>query len=210
MNNNIVIFLLINYYVSGIVAENCEVLTATDEAQSFVIKNNITDCQYRVQSNSGKPLKVFVNATSGTDCVKVTSGDKSETLCSTGTTTEFKSSSAVDVSADSVLTTTTTAPTTVTTPKPAPTPTNPEGTDDKNKEGQKSGTPEDPSGKSKGESQPAGKKEVKMSAEEEASEGKLQNQAGPAAVKQLIRQTRETLKNAGSNDVTVYYMLGEC
>ncbi|VDP65478.1 unnamed protein product [Echinostoma caproni] len=176
MNYNIVNFLLITFYVRDIVAENCEVLTATDEAQSFVIKNNITDCQYRVQSNSGKPLKVFVNATSGTDCVKVTSGDKSETLCSTGTTTEFKSSSAIDVSADSVTTTTTTATATITTtPTTAPTPPSSEETKDKNnKEVPSPGTAENASAKAEKEPQPAGEKEVKMSAEERALEENLQ------------------------------------
>ncbi|VDP86850.1 unnamed protein product [Echinostoma caproni] len=208
MNFNIVIFLLINYYVSGIVAENCEVVTATAEAKSFVIKNNITGCQYRVTSDSSKPLKVFVNATSGTDCVKVTSGDKSEMLCSTGAMTEFKSSSSIDVSADSVTTTTTTPPTTVTTtPTTAPPLPNPgEMGEKKDKEGTKSGTA---GGPSKEESQRGGERE------EETDEGKaesedLQSQAGPAAVKQLIRQTRDTSRNAGSNEVTVYYMLGEC
>ncbi|VDP74599.1 unnamed protein product [Echinostoma caproni] len=195
MKSNIVKFLLITVCISGIVAENCEDVTASSDARSFVVKRGISGCQYRVKPASGKSVKVFVNSTSGTDCVYVASGDKSEALCPTGATTTFTSIVAVDKSAESggITTSTSTAE-----PTAASTDATSQSTNGKD-EGDK--TP------SKGEekvTEQGGTEENQKKDSEEAMENE------PEADSHLIRQARDTTGSGGSVDVTGYYMLGKC
>ncbi|VDP93651.1 unnamed protein product [Echinostoma caproni] len=64
MNSNIVKILFITFCVSGVIAaeaQSCKEVVATSEAQSVVVQSNVTGCQYRVTSDSGKTVKVYVN-----------------------------------------------------------------------------------------------------------------------------------------------------
>ncbi|VDP78461.1 unnamed protein product [Echinostoma caproni] len=194
MKSNIVKFLLITVCISGIVAENCEELTASSDANSFVVKGGISGCQYRVKPTSGKSVKVFVNSTSGTNCVKVASEDKSETLCPTGKTTTFSSSSTVDVSAESGAITTSAS-------TDEPTAASTEATSQTTNGNEEVKTPSEEEEKV---TQQGGTEEDQKKDSEEALEKE------PEADSHLIRQARDTPGSGGSMDVTVYYMLGKC
>ncbi|VDP76350.1 unnamed protein product [Echinostoma caproni] len=103
MNSTIVKKLLITGCISVIVAQDkqsCKEVVPSNEVQKVTVLGSGTGCQYRVISDSGKAVKVYVNATSGTKCVKVSSDAKSETLCPLGVTNQFISSSPIEVSAD--------------------------------------------------------------------------------------------------------------
>ncbi|VDP90842.1 unnamed protein product [Echinostoma caproni] len=206
MKSIIIKLLLITFCISDIVAEKCEEVTASADAKSFVVKRSGTGCQYRVKSDSGKAVKVYVNETSGTNCVKATSGDKFETLCPKGTMTAFTSTSAIDVSADSVATSTSAATTTVTpttTEAPKPPPSSGGGETEETHKGQA------PSEKGKEGSQDPERKENAESENHNAASVEMSPMAAAAvpAFKSLIRQAREMPSSAGYNDVIVYYML---
>ncbi|VDP78541.1 unnamed protein product [Echinostoma caproni] len=209
MKSKILELLLITIFVSVVVAENCEEVTASTETKSFVVKSGGKECQYRVKPNSGKPVKVFVNSTSGTNCVNVVIGDKSESLCPTGPTTEVLSSTAIDVSAETVTNTTAAASTTVapvTTPSPSPTPPGNKNESEEAESGRnpKGKVPTSPAGESVQNHDNENEHKV---ADKTAAVQLLENRAAPSV--KLVRQTRDASTSAGPNDVTVYYMLGE-
>ncbi|VDP90347.1 unnamed protein product [Echinostoma caproni] len=210
MKSNIIKLLLIAICISDNVAANCEEVTASGETKSFVVKGSGTGCQYRVKSDSGKAVKVYVNETSGTNCVKATSGDRSETLCPKGATTVFTSTSAIDVSADSVTTTTAAATTTVT-PTTTPNPIQPPSENGEGKKGsQKDPGADEKTSKEKGAEPQGDKKNGKEKSAEEngTSVEKLPQEPPIAAASRLMRQARDISTSAASNDVTVYYVLG--
>ncbi|VDP74601.1 unnamed protein product [Echinostoma caproni] len=223
MKLNIVKILIITFCVSEIYAQNaqdCKEVIATTEVQKFIVLSSGTGCQYRVKSESGKAVKVFVNATSGTKCVKVSTDGKSETLCPSGPTNQLTSSPPIDVSAvsDTTSSDATTAPTIEATTKataaPLP-PAKPEtGGGDQESENSESSDKQEGDVSLKKESvKKANEKETGSSSgagvEKKLNEQDQQeDEQEKSPVKpekddvQLIRLARDT-----SNDVTVYYVL---
>ncbi|VDP85372.1 unnamed protein product [Echinostoma caproni] len=199
MKSNIVKILLITVCVSVVVAQNkqsCKEVVASDEVQQVTVLVSGTGCQYLVKSDSGKAVKVYVNATSGTKCVKVSSDGKSDTLCPSGATNQISSSSPIEVSADSD----TTSPEETTTPTEAATEstTTPTGPTDPKSPGEsgKEDPLQDPQGPASGkEGQNSGSGTEKI---EEA-----------APLPGLLRKARANSETNASNDVIVYYVLGE-
>ncbi|VDP79398.1 unnamed protein product [Echinostoma caproni] len=140
--------------------------------------------------------------TSGTNCVRVTIGGQTDTLCPKGSTTAFSSMSAIDVSADTVTTTTTAAPTTVTPTSTEAPPQMPSGDD--GKKGKGTETDQEKSNEMK-----KGEKE-NSETEGAASVEKSPRAAAVAGASRLMRPAREAPTSAGSDDVIVYYMLEIC
>ncbi|VDP88160.1 unnamed protein product [Echinostoma caproni] len=207
MKSNIATFLLIIICVSSVVADNCEEVTASAEANSVIVRSGSKGCQYRVKPDSGKPVKVFVNSTSGRNCLNVASGGKSETICPTGPTTEFTSNSAIDISAETVTSTTADATTIIaSTATPSPSPTSP-GNKNESEEaepGSKPGVNVQPSPAGEGVQQHEEEKENKVE-DKKAAVKPLEIHAAPSV--KLVRKTRDASTSARPNDVTVYYML---
>ncbi|VDP76349.1 unnamed protein product [Echinostoma caproni] len=210
MKSNVVIILIITFCASEIVAQaaqDCKEVNATTEVQKFVVSSTRTGCQYRVQSESGKAVKVFVNATSGSKCVKASSDGKSETLCPSGPTNQLTSSPPIDMSAvyDTTSSDATTAPTTEATTKAteatAPT-TKPETEgDDTHSEKAKS------SASNKQGTGASSKKESVEKADSHSSAGDEQERS---AVEQDIHDVQHIrLARDTSNDVTVYYVVAD-
>ncbi|VDP65480.1 unnamed protein product [Echinostoma caproni] len=235
MMSNILKFLFISVCVSVIVAaaqdsQNCEEVIASTEVKSFVIKGAVSGCQYRVQTDSGKLVKVFVNETSGVKCVKVTSGTESDTLCSTGATKQFTSSAPVEVSADS--STTSSETTTVEAPTVSPEATKqpgetgdaekpdenePKGPDSQDPPQPETDTsPQKPSVGNAVQSQAdtstdAGEKgpqsnQNKAATNQDAENLKARPEEASDSV-QHLRRSRDTSSTGASDDVTVYYVL---
>ncbi|VDP88347.1 unnamed protein product [Echinostoma caproni] len=201
MNPDIIKLLLITFCISGIGAENCEEVTASVDAKSFVVKSNVTGCQYRVKSDSGKAVKVYVNDTSGTNCVKVTIGGQTDTLCPKSSTTAFSSTSAIDVSADSVTTTTATTTVTPTTTKASSPPASAS-------EGENKGNSKDTSKGNGAVSQEGDNDGKEKSKKEKKAIMEMSKMGVPVAgANRLMRQARDASTTAGSDDVTVYYVL---
>ncbi|VDP78542.1 unnamed protein product [Echinostoma caproni] len=229
MNFNIVKIVFITFCVSGVLAaeaQSCKEVVATIEAKSIVVQSNVTGCQYRITSDSGKAVKVYVNSTSGTKCVTINSGGTSETLCPSGPKYLFTSKEPIEVSAESGATTTdasateantaqTSTPATETgkdsvKPKPAE-------SEEGKKEGANPGTDGEhpPHNTGKEEQQPAkqeqpgnsngaGDKQSPAGPQQESPEKGVQ-QGSALSSSQLVRRARDT----SSTDVTVYYILGE-
>ncbi|VDP65477.1 unnamed protein product [Echinostoma caproni] len=232
MKSTFVEILLVIFCVGGIIAQgeqNCKEVYATKEVQKFGVLASGTGCQYRVKSDSGQTVKVYVNATSGSKCVGVSSDGKSETLCPSGATQQFISNSAIDVSADSD-TTSSDSTTAGTTPKPTAAPATTPKTDDgasgkdnssKNSDAQNAGVQKPAVGTHTEGSQKAIPNEGGANTGAEEEDKKLSKQGNvegtgkaiPAVelannAAQLLRLARDTSKANGSNDVTVYYVLG--
>ncbi|VDP70859.1 unnamed protein product [Echinostoma caproni] len=224
MKSNVMKILFITFCVSGVLAveaQSCKDVVATSEAKSVVVQSNVTGCQYRVTSDSGKTVKVYVNSTSGTKCVTVASGGVSETLCPQGTNNQFTSQEPIEVSAESGTTTTAAATTEASTAEITTAATKPGGDSEPKLDG--SNVDKKADGKSKTEE----KQEKQADSEGKANElqgkqkqpdnknGDMENHppAGPqdpnleegripVPVK-LLRRTRDI----SNTDVTVYYVL---
>ncbi|VDP80223.1 unnamed protein product [Echinostoma caproni] len=183
--------------------EICKDVVASNEVESIVVSSNSTGCQYRVITDSGKEVKVYVNTTSGTKCVKVTSNGKSETLCPSGPTNQLTSSSPIEVSADSDTTSPNAPTTTPTEAATEPTKATPDSTDPEPSEGQKKPLPETAppaSGQQGEESGSRADKEDQMENEHQDE----QPNVGPAAlIPALLRKARANSDTDGSNDVIV-------
>ncbi|VDP83425.1 unnamed protein product [Echinostoma caproni] len=229
MKSNIVRILLITVCVNGIVgkspvvgenyftlptkdAQSCKEVVASNEVQKVTVLGSGTGCQYRVISDSGQAVKVYVNTTSGTKCVKVSSEGKYETLCPSGATNQFSSSSPIEVSADSD-TTTSEAPTTAapdaatepnTTPADSPNP-KPPGDNDQNDQ---SRDPQKPAAGSQ-QNQASGTDVQPDEQGESNHQGKKSNEDAVALIPALVRKARANSQTDGSNDVILYYILGE-
>ncbi|VDP88773.1 unnamed protein product [Echinostoma caproni] len=205
MKSNVVKLLLVTFCVSGVVdveAQSCEPVVASNEVQSVVVKGGVSGCQYRVSSDTGKAVKVYVNATSGTKCVIVTSGGTSDKLCPSSAHNQLISQESIEVSVESGATTAQTAatePTTVETTTP--------------KKEDKPETEEKPNldTNGKGDTQQAQKKkaedpneapEAPESSQKQAPDPKVPQQNVPGA-SPLLRSARDT----SSNDVTINYVL---
>ncbi|VDP75467.1 unnamed protein product [Echinostoma caproni] len=224
-SNDVIVYYVLAFRASKIVAQtaqDCKEVNATNEVQKLVVLSNATGCQYRVKSESVKAVKVFVTATSGTKCVKVSSDGKSETLCPSGSTNHFTSSSPIDVSADSDTTGSdaTSAPTTAATEAPGPT-TKPKPEDD---EDSKKTDPSGEHGKGVSSEKELGEKADREEAGSSSSDGGAGQSSGkdqrPAEKEtsaansagdrvHLIRLAREASEIEGPDDVIVYYVLAQ-
>ncbi|VDP83929.1 unnamed protein product [Echinostoma caproni] len=225
MKSNIVKLLLVTFCVSGVVdveAQSCEPVVASNEVQSVVVKGGVSGCQYRVSSDTGKAVKVYVNATSGTKCVIVTSGGTSDKLCPSSAYNQLISQESIELSAESGTTTTqaaVTEPSTAeTTPKdesgsdeekPKPGESGdkgkdgePEAAENQNPDKNEKADPEAPGKKVPGDPNGAPENESPESPQKQAPDPKVQQQNVPGA-SPLLRSARDT----SSIDVTVYYVL---
>ncbi|VDP82221.1 unnamed protein product [Echinostoma caproni] len=177
----------------------------------FTVLGNGTGCQYRVKPDSGKAVKVYVNTTSGSKCVKVSSDGKSETLCPSGAANQFISSSPIDVSADSDTTSpdASTEPTgTVTDPSTTPTdaaPNKPSSDAEGKKPPAKPTAPEtEASGQKSQPSQTGAQKDEQV---EHSNQDEQSNDVKDALSPVILRKVRDNSGTAGSNDVIVFYLL---
>ncbi|VDP70860.1 unnamed protein product [Echinostoma caproni] len=179
----------------------------------------VTGCQYRVTSDSGKSVKVYVTSASGTKCVTVTNGSTSETLCPSGTSNQFTSKEPIEISAEAEATTgASTAETTTSTIEPGGDSAgpNPDGSAEGRKEGGKSESGKKQQTDREGEA----KKPQVIEKQPDNTEGDVKEQS-PASPQQalqgpnvpggivpvrskLIRRSRDT----SNTDVIVYYVLG--
>ncbi|VDP96292.1 unnamed protein product [Echinostoma caproni] len=223
MKSNVMKILFITFCVSGVLAveaQSCKDVVATSEAQGVVVQSNVTGCQYRVTSDSGKAMKVYVNSTSGTKCVTVASGGVSETLCPQGTKNQFTSQEPIEVSAE--LGTTTTAATTteastaeITTVATKPGGDSTKPNPDESEEGKHDDGKQPPADAGNDNHQPEKQEHPNNSngvaenqlpaAPKQASPGKIVQEGGEPGSSQLLRRARDT----SGTDVTVYYILGE-
>ncbi|VDP80661.1 unnamed protein product [Echinostoma caproni] len=221
MKSKIVKFLVITFCVSVVVdteAESCEPVIASNDVKSVVVRGSVSGCQYRVSSDSGKAVKVYVNATSGTKCVNVASGGTSEKLCPLSTNNQLISQDAIEVSADLEATTAQTAATEPSTAQTTtskqesgkdPKPPN-ESKGEKEKTGKGDSQPPDGEGEGSQEKQPPeGSNEEMVKESLKSPKEPEQHPKNPdeivAAPNKLIRSVRDS----SNTDVTVYYVLGE-